>query len=125
MQSFRYRDKMTPFPDSAIGAAIRDIDAPLERGLPFASKAIYDSLLYGKSCEVELYDGGRQSFDLSYIDWEHPDNNIWQVTDEFSVERPNGKFARPDIVVMVNESRLLSLSAKKSSVSVKKALNKM
>ena len=65
MQSFRYREKMTQFPDSAIGAAIRDIDAPLERGLPFASKAIYDSLLYGKSCEVELYDGGRQSFDLS------------------------------------------------------------
>ena len=122
MQSFRYRDKMTPFPDSAIGAAIRDIDAPLERGLPFACKSIYDSLLYGKSCEVELYDGGRQSFDLSYIDWEHPDNNIWQVTDEFSVERPNGKFARPDIVVMVNGIPLAVIECKKSSVSVEEGI---
>lgn len=122
MQSFRYRDKMTQFPDSAIGAAIRDIDAPLERGLPFASKAIYDSLLYGKSCEVELFDGGRQSFDLSYIDWEHPDNNIWQVTDEFSVERPNGKFARPDIIVMVNGIPLAVIECKKSSITVEEGV---
>ncbi len=122
MQSFRYRGKLTSFPDSAIGAAIRDIDAPLERGLPFASKAIYDSLLYGKSCEVELYDGGRQSFDLSYIDWDHPDNNIWQVTDEFSVERLNGKFARPDIVVMVNGIPLAVIECKKSSVTVEEGV---
>lgn len=27
----------------------------------------------------------RQSFDLSYIDFEHPANNIWQVTEEFCV----------------------------------------
>ena len=101
-QSFTYRGMKTPFPDDAIGEAIRDLDAPLERGLMFSSKAIYDRLIYGKSCDVNLYDGNTQSFDISYIDWEHPENNIWQVTDEFSVERPNGKYARPDIVVLVN-----------------------
>jgi type I restriction enzyme R subunit len=78
---------MTPFSERSIGAAIRDLDFPLVSGLMTASKNIYDSLLYGKSCEEELFDGNRQSFDLSYINWDEPDKNIWQVTDEFSVER--------------------------------------
>lgn len=117
-QSFRYRDKMTPFSDRSIGAAIRDLDVILERGLMYASKVIYDNLLLGKSCEEDLFDGGRQSFDLNYIDWKHPENNIWQVTDEFSVERQNGKFARPDIVILVNGIPLVVIECKKSGVDV-------
>ncbi len=121
-QSFTYRGMKTPFPDDAIGEAIRDLDAPLERGLMFSSKAIYDRLIYGKSCDVNLYDGNTQSFDISYIDWENPDNNIWQVTDEFSVERPNGKFARPDIVLLVNGIPLVVIECKKSSVDVEEGV---
>lgn len=121
-QSFNYRGMKTPFPDDAIGEAIRDLDAPLERGLMFSSKAIYDRLIYGKSCDVNLYDGNTQSFDISYIDWENPDNNIWQVTDEFSVERPNGKFARPDIVLLVNGIPLVVIECKKSSVDVEEGV---
>lgn len=121
-QSFTYRDKQTPFPDEAIGDAIRELDAPLERGLMFASKAIYDRLIYGKSCDVHLYDGNTQSFDISYIDWEHPEKNIWQVTDEFSVERNNGKCARPDIVILVNGIPLVVIECKKSSVDVEEGV---
>lgn len=121
-QSFRYRDKLTSFSDRSIYTAIRDLDVHLERGLMFASKTIYDSLLFGKSCEEELFDGGRQSFDLSYIDWEHPEKNIWQVTDEFSVERQNGKFARPDIVILVNGIPLVVIECKKSSVDVEEGV---
>ena len=121
-QSFRYRDKMTPFSDRSIGTAIRDLDVLLERGLMYASKSIYDSLLFGKSCEEELFDGGRQSFDLSYINWEYPEKNIWQVTDEFAVERQNGKFARPDIVILVNGIPLVVIECKKSSVDVEEGV---
>lgn len=117
-QSFRYREKMTPFSDRSIGMAIRDLDYPLVSGLMSVSKMIYDSLLFGKSCEEELFDGGRQSFDLSYIDWENPENNIWQVTDEFSVERQNGKFARPDIVILINGIPLVVIECKKSGIDV-------
>ena len=95
-QSFTYRGKVCPFPDDAIGEAIRELDAPLEKGLMYASKAVYDRLVYGKSCEIHLYDGNAQSFDISYIDWEHPEKNIWQVTEEFSVlpggHRPGGRY---------------------------------
>lgn len=121
-QSFIYRGKQTPFPDEAIGDAIRELDVQLDRGLMFASKAIYDRLIYGKSCDVHLYDGNMQSFDISYIDWEHPENNIWQVTDEFSVERTNGKYARPDIVLLVNGIPLVVIECKKSSVDVEEGV---
>ena len=121
-QSFTYRGRKTPFPDDAIGEAIRELDVQLDRGLMFASKLIYDRLIYGKSCDVHLYDGNMQSFDISYIDWEHPENNIWQVTDEFSVERTNGKYARPDIVLLVNGIPFAVIECKKSSVDVEEGV---
>ncbi len=121
-QSYTYRGEQAPFPEDAINEAIRDIDVPIERGLMFSNKAIYDRLIYGKSCDVNLYDGNSQSFDISYIDWEHPEKNIWQVTDEFSVERTNGKYARPDIVILVNGIPLVVIECKKSSVDVEEGV---
>jgi len=121
-QSFTYRGKQTPFSDRSIGKAINDIDVPLVSGLMSASKSIYDLLISGNSYEEDLYDGGRQSFDLKFIDWEHPENNIWQVTDEFSVERANGKYIRPDIVVLVNGIPLVVIECKKSSVDVEQGI---
>lgn len=117
-QTFTYRGKITAFSDGAVGHAIRDLDVTLERGLMNASKSIYDILLLGRSYEQTLFDGAKLSFDLPFIDWEHPERNIWQVTDEFSVERPNGKFARPDIVLLVNGIPLVVIECKKSSVDV-------
>lgn len=121
-QSFVYRGKQTPFSDRSIGKAINDIDVPLVSGLMSASKTIYDMLLSGNSYEEELFDGGRQSFDLKFIDWEYPENNIWHVTDEFSVERPNGKYARPDIVLLINGIPLVVIECKKSSINVEKGI---
>lgn len=121
-QSFVYRGKRTPFSGRSVGKAINDIDVPLVSGLLSASKTIYDLLLSGNSYEEELFDGGRQSFDLKFIDWDQPENNIWQVTDEFSVERPNGKYARPDIVLLVNGMPLAVIECKKSSVDVEKGV---
>ncbi|MHB1420960.1 MAG: type I restriction endonuclease subunit R, partial [Bacillota bacterium] len=121
-QSFVYRGKQTPFSDRSIGKAINDINVPLVSGLMSASKTIYDMLLSGNSYEEELYDGGRQSFDLKFIDWEHSENNIWQVTDEFSVERPNSKYARPDIVLLINGIPLVVMECKKSSIDVEEGV---
>ncbi len=121
-QSFTYRSKITAFADSTIGKAIDDIDVPLQNGLLPTSKAIYDTLLFGRSYEEHLHDGGKQSFDLNFIDWAHPEKNIWQVTEEFSVERPNGKFARPDIIIMVNGIPLVVIECKRSGVDVSEGI---
>ncbi len=121
-QSFSYRGKLTPFSDRSIGKAINDLDVPLVSGLMSASKTIYDMLISGNSYEEELFDGGRQSFDLKFMDWEHPENNIWQVTDEFSVERLNGRYSRPDIVLLVNGIPLVVMECKKSSIAVEEGV---
>lgn len=52
----------------------------------------------------------------------HYETNIWQVTDEFSVERNNGKYARPDIVLLVNGIPLVVIECKKSSVDVEEGV---
>ncbi len=121
-QTFSYRGKNTAFSERTIGAAIRDLDVTLERGLMSASKTIYDMLLMGRSYEETLYDGAKQSFDLPFIDWEHPEKNIWQVTDEFSVERDNGMYVRPDIVLLINGIPLVVIECKKSAVDVSEGI---
>jgi len=106
------------FSGGSIANTIRAISLQNASRLFAANKEIYDLLCAGKSLEESLPDGTRQSFDIDYIDFEYPENNIFQVTDEFEVERPDGKFARPDIVVLVNGIPLVVIECKKSGVDV-------
>ncbi|MCJ7612470.1 MAG: type I restriction endonuclease, partial [Candidatus Aminicenantes bacterium] len=117
-QTFPYKGKKLPFSSGSIGKAIREIDLPINNGLAMTNKKIYDLICAGKSLEQTLLDGSMQSFDIKYIDFEDPDNNIWQVTDEFEIERSNGKFVRPDIVLMINGIPLVVIECKKSSIDV-------
>ena len=117
-QRYDYRNEKFQFSSSNIAKAISDIDVPLQSGLMKTSKEIYDLLLYGKSYEEDLYDGGKSSFDLKFIDWEHPEENILRVTDEFSVQKLDHSKRRPDIVLTVNGIPLVVIECKKSAVSV-------
>lgn len=126
-QTYRYRGQEFNFSGESISRAVKEIDVSLLKGLALASKEIYNLLTMGISLEEKIIiDGdnlGVQSFDMSYIDFDNLDNNIWQVTEEFSVERGNGKFARPDIVIMVNGIPLVVIECKKSSVDVKEGIS--
>ncbi len=117
-QTYSYNGTERYFSGASIAAAVRAVDLQSAAGLYAANKEFYDLICSGKSMEETLPDGGRQSFDINYIDFEHPENNILQVTDEFEVERANGKYARPDIVVLVNGFPLVVIECKKSSVDV-------
>ncbi|MCS4470119.1 HsdR family type I site-specific deoxyribonuclease [Clostridium botulinum] len=117
-QTFPFSNGFLNFSGGSIGKAIRAIDVPISAGLAMCNKEIYDLLCGGKSLEESLPDGSMQSFDISYIDFEHPENNILQVTDEFEVQRPDGKYARPDIVILINGIPLVIIECKKSSVDV-------
>ena len=117
-RTYPYDYETRYFSGGSIAAAVRALNVQATAGLYAANKEIYDMLCAGKSLEEILPDGTRQSFDISFIDFEHPENNIFQVTDEFEVERPNGKFARPDIVVLVNGIPLVIIECKKSGVDV-------
>lgn len=121
-QTYPYNGEKRFFSGGAIAAAVRAVNMQSAAGLYAANKEFYDYLCAGKSLEETLPDGTRQSFDISYIDFEHPENNIFQVTDEFEVERPNGKFARPDIVVFVNGFPLVVIECKSSRVDVREGV---
>mgnify|MGYP000499831379 CR=1 FL=1 len=125
-QTYKYKGYEFLFSGDSVQRAVNALDASLLQGLSMASKEIYNLLTLGISLEENvILDKDvpvRQSFDLSYIDFEHPANNVWQVTEEFSVERPNGQYARPDVVLMVNGIPLVVIECKKSSVDVKEGV---
>ncbi len=121
-QTFSYRGKEAPFSERSIGNAIRDLDVPLQNGLAAASKSIYETLLYGKSCEEDLFDGSKSSFNLQFVDWKHPERNFWHVTEEFSVENDAGKKGRPDLVILVNGIPWGVIECKEAAVSLEQAM---
>jgi len=99
----KIRGEMHPFSDSAINEAIRRIsDVQLNEGLVRANERIYELLTLGIS-QPHTHDGDTRFYSMKYIDWEHPENNIFHVTEEFVVERERShQTRRPDIVCFVN-----------------------
>lgn len=122
-QTYKYNDYELHFTGESISKAVKALDASLLQGLSMASKEIYNLLTLGISLEESITIDRdvpvRQSFDLNYIDFDNPNNNIWQVTEEFSVQRTDGtSFARPDVVLMLNGIPFAVIECKKSSVDV-------
>lgn len=125
-QTFRYNGHELLFSGESITKAVKELDASLLQGLSMASKEIYNLLTLGISMEEHIAIDSdmpvKQSFDLNYIDFENPANNIWQVTEEFSVQKSDGSYARPDVVLMVNGIPIVVIECKRSSVDVKEGV---
>ncbi len=122
-QTYKYGDDERFFSGGSISSAIRALEVKNIPDLYTANKTVHELICSGKSMEEDLPNGTRQSFDISFIDFEHPENNILQVTDEFEVERTNGKFARPDIVVLINGIPVVVIECKKSGVDVTEGIH--
>jgi type I restriction enzyme R subunit len=108
-----FKGKQYPFSDSNIQKAVQAL-----AGIPFdslmsTSEQVYDLLTLGKSLEQTI-DGYTKSFSLHYIDWQHPENNVYHLCDEFVLERRNSKLTRrPDIVLFVNGIPLAVIECKR------------
>lgn len=106
--------------------AIKELDEPLTDGLIRTSEKIYDALMLGKSYLEKLVDGTSKSFNLKYIDWEHPENNVFHVTEEFSCDSwDKQKNARPDIVLFVNGIPFAVIECKAPTISEELAVEQM
>ncbi len=118
---FSRRGESYPFSDSSIEGAIRALrELPLQDGFLNANKALYDLITLGKSFE-ETVDGDKKSHDIQYIDWENPENNVFQVTEELSVLRTGRTdHFRPDIILYVNGIPLGIIEAKSPALSGEK-----
>lgn len=100
--SVRYKGKVLPFTEGNILSAYQSLKEIPFDGLVRTNEKIYDLLCLGKSLQQSV-DGDIKSFSLKYIDWKSPENNVYHVTEEFSVERTGShKTRRPDIILFVN-----------------------
>jgi type I site-specific deoxyribonuclease, hsdR family len=124
INSYEYKGEKYKFSASTIGQAIKDLNEDLVTGLISTNEKIYDLLTLGKSYQENMIDGTKRSFDIKYIDFEHPENNDFYVTEEFTVLRMNGKdYARPDIVLFVNGIPLAVIECKDASVPIIQAIS--
>lgn len=127
INSYEYKGQVYKFSPSNIQKAIQDIDVALTDGLIKTNEKIYDLLTLGKSYEerISKTDGVR-SFNMNYIDYEHPERNVFHAVEEFAVEREDGQgHVRPDIVLFINGIPFAVIECKKASVSINQGISQM
>ena len=94
--------------------AMRNV--PMDNGYISANETVYEMLTLGKTFEQSI-DGDKKSYTMQYIDWEHPENNIFHVTEEFAVLRTGmNDTYRPDIVLFVNGIPLVVIECKRPNL---------
>ncbi len=98
----RFKGMTHDFSEGNIQSAIQDLKSQLFEGLIRTNEKVYDLLTLGKSLP-QVIDGDMKSFPLHYIDWIDERNNVYHVTEEFSVDRAGSSDTRrPDLVLFVN-----------------------
>ncbi|PIR16933.1 MAG: restriction endonuclease subunit R [Deltaproteobacteria bacterium CG11_big_fil_rev_8_21_14_0_20_49_13] len=119
LNRIRFKGKEYPFSEGNILSAIQTLKDTLYDGLVRTNEKIYDLLCLGKSLQQSI-EGDTKSFPLNYIDW-NPEtwltNNVFHVTEEFSVERTGShETRRPDVVLFVNGIPLAVIECKRPDI---------
>ncbi len=126
LNRYIYAGAENEFSAANIERAMEDLDEPLTDGLVRTSEKIYDALLLGKSYPETVGEGKMLSFNLRYIDWDNPQNNVFHVTEEFAVDsRDRQHNARPDIVLFINGIPFAVIECKAPHIPVEEAVGQM
>lgn len=126
LNRYSYAGVENEFSAANIERAMEELDEPLTDGLVRTSEKIYDALLLGKSYPETVGDGKSLSFNLKYIDWEHLENNLFHVTEEFAVDSLDKQHnARPDIVLFINGIPFAVIECKAPHIPVEQAVEQM
>ncbi|HOX27457.1 MAG TPA: HsdR family type I site-specific deoxyribonuclease [Candidatus Krumholzibacteria bacterium] len=129
INAIRFKGDDFPFSEGNIHTAVRTLKDVLFDGLVRTNEKVYDLLCLGKSLPQTI-EGDTRSFTLHYIDWKHPERNVYHVTEEFSVagagpDEPSStdeyfelvegqlKRRRPDIVLFVNGIPMVVIECKR------------
>lgn len=112
-----YKGSLYDFSESNVTLAINELkELPIHLGFMNANQHFYDLITLGKSFE-QVIEGDRKSFSFKYIDWEHPENNVFHVSEEFSVLRTNRSDSyRPDIVLFINGIPMVVIECKSNAI---------
>jgi type I restriction enzyme R subunit len=81
-----YKGKRYPFTEGNISTAVQALKSVLYDGLIRTNEKLYDLICLPKSLKQTIY-GDTRSYDLYYIDWKHPERNVYHLVEEFPVER--------------------------------------
>ena len=126
LNRYVYAGAENEFSAANIERAMEDLDEPLTDGFVRTSEKIYDALLLGKSYPETVGDGKMLSFNLRYIDWDNPQNNVFHVTEEFAVDSQDRQHnARPDIVLFINGIPFAVIECKAPHIPVDEAVGQM
>jgi len=112
--------------DEQAAEAIRklrnEISCPNTTYLYNANKNVYSLLRYGTSVSQGL---GKPNRMVQFIDWEHKQDNIFELAEEVTVRRQTISVShrRPDVVLYVNGIAMVVLELKKAVVSVAEGIN--
>jgi type I restriction enzyme R subunit len=99
---FETRGMVRRFSPYSIDEAPRRLTDVVFDGLIHTNETVYNLLTLGTNLD-ETVAGERKGRSLHFIDWEHGENNVFHVSDEFSVECLRSKTTRrPDLVLFVN-----------------------
>jgi len=106
--------KTTYISDANIENGIRALkELPMNEGYIAACEAVYNLITLGKAFE-QSFDGDKKSITLQYIDWKNLENNVFHVTEEYSVMRSTTKeHYRPDLVLFANGIPLCVIECKR------------
>ena len=98
----RWRGREQAFSPDAIEGAIAALRDLPDEGLIQTSEKVYDLLSLGKSFP-QTVEGDTRSFTLRYVDWDRWADNVFHITEEYSVERTGLRETyRVDLVLFVN-----------------------
>lgn len=123
LNRYAYAGAENEFSAPNIERAMEDLDEPLTDGLVRTSEKICDALLLGKSYPETVGDGKLLSFNLRYVDWDHPENNLFHVTEEYAVESQDKQHnARPDIVLFINGIPFAVIECKAPHILMEQAI---
>lgn len=117
INKIEYRGKEFAFSETNINNAILALrDLPLQDGFLAANKTFYELITLGKSFEQSVL-GDKKSFSFKYIDWEHPEKNVFHITEEFSVLRSGRTDTyRPDIILFINGIPIVVIECKSPKI---------
>jgi type I restriction enzyme R subunit len=113
INTVRFKGREYPFSEGNILAAVQALKEVVDDGLIPTNEKVYDLICLGKSLPQSI-DGDTKSFQLDYVDWSHPERNLYHVTEEFTVERSGShETRRPDVVLFVNGIPLVVIECKR------------
>jgi type I restriction enzyme R subunit len=120
---FSHKGREYPFDLADAHEAMRRLKPTPDRlkGLKGTNQDVYDTLVLGTTI-TKTIDGDSKSYSFRFIDWETPENNVFHVTAELSVERSaSTQTKRCDIVGYVNGIPFLIIENKRPTEGLKKA----